>query len=122
MLNKVRKNEKRKKRHLRLRNKVQGTPQRPRLNVYRSLKHIYAQIIDDINGNVLCSASSLNKEFKQKMKKGNSREAAKIVGELIAEKAKTKEIEQVSFDRGGCLYHGRLKSLAEAAREKGLNF
>lgn len=122
MLNKVRKNEKRKKRHLRLRNKVQGTPQRPRLNVYRSLNNIYAQIIDDIAGVTLVSASTLDKEVASQIENAGKKESARIVGKIVAERAKNKEIKAVVFDRGGYIYHGRIKELAEGAREAGLEF
>ncbi|NBI05637.1 50S ribosomal protein L18 [Senegalia massiliensis] len=122
MLNKVRKNERRSKRHARMRNKVQGTPERPRLNVYRSLNHIYAQIIDDVNGVTLVQASTLDKDLKDKLESTSNKEAAKEVGKLVAEKAKKENIESVVFDRGGYIYHGRVKELAEGAREAGLNF
>ncbi|MBS4535542.1 50S ribosomal protein L18 [Clostridium sp. D2Q-14] len=122
MLNKVRKNEKRVKRHGRMRNKVHGTPERPRLNVYRSLNHIYAQIIDDINGVTLIQASTLDKNLKEKLDSTSNKEAAREVGKLVAEKAKDKNIESVVFDRGGYIYHGRVKELAEGARECGLKF
>lgn len=105
-------------RHERLRRRVTGTPERPRLAVYRSLKHIYAQIIDDTTGVTLVSAGSLEKESKFS---GNA-EGAKKVGELIAERAKAKNITKVVFDRGGNRYHGRIASLAEGARGKGLEF
>ncbi|MBS4537340.1 50S ribosomal protein L18 [Clostridium sp. D2Q-11] len=122
MLNKVRKNEKRLKRHGRMRNKVHGTPERPRLNVYRSLNHIYAQVIDDVNGVTLVQASTLDKDLKEKLDSTSNKEAAREVGKLVAEKAKDKNIESVVFDRGGYIYHGRVKELAEGAREAGLNF
>ena len=93
-----------------------------RLSVYRSGKHIYAQVIDDINGATLASASSLDKDFKGKMKNGAGVEAAGEVGKLVAERAKKAGVEVVVFDRGGYLYHGRVKALAEAARESGLSF
>ncbi|MTI48321.1 50S ribosomal protein L18 [Sporosalibacterium faouarense] len=120
MLNKVSKNEKRKKRHLRLRNKVQGTPERPRLNVFRSSNHIYAQVIDDLAGDTLVAASTLDEEIKSDST-GN-KEAAKKVGKLVAERAVKKGIDEVVFDRGGYIYHGRIKELAEGAREGGLKF
>ena len=107
------------KRHLRVRNKISGTPERPRLNVFRSAKHIYAQLIDDVNGVTLVSASSLEKDFEGN---GGNKEAAKKVGELIAKKAVEKGIENVVFDRSGYLYHGRVLELAEGARECGLKF
>lgn len=120
MLNKSTKNERRQKRKFRVRNSITGTQERPRLNVYRSLKHIHAQIIDDTAGNTLVAASTL--ELKDKVSSTSNKEAAKEVGKLIAEKAKAKGIETVVFDRGGFLYHGRVKELAEAARENGLKF
>ena len=106
------------KRHKRVRAKISGTPARPRLNVFRSLNHIYAQIIDDVKGVTLCSASSLDKTIEG----GSNKEAAKAVGKLIAERAKDKNITDVVFDRGGNIYHGRVQALAEGAREGGLNF
>jgi large subunit ribosomal protein L18 len=112
-------NAQRIKRHKRVRSKVSGTPERPRLNVFRSGKNIYAQIIDDVAGTTLCAASSLDKAFEGS--RGN-KEGAKKVGLLIAERAKAKGIETVIFDRGGYVYHGRVKELAEGAREGGLNF
>jgi len=112
-------NAQRKKRHKRVRGKISGTPERPRLNVFRSEKHIYAQIIDDTNGVTLCSASSLEKDFKAS---GSNKEGAQEVGKQVAERAKKSGIENVVFDRGGYIYHGRVKELAEAAREGGLKF
>ena len=112
-------NAQRKKRHKRVRGKVSGTPERPRLNVFRSEKHIYAQVIDDINGVTICSASSVEKDFDGV---GSNKEAAKKVGKLVAQRAKAKGLEVVVFDRGGYIYHGRVKELAEAAREGGLTF
>ncbi len=106
-------------RHKRVRGKVSGTPERPRLNVFRSETNIYAQIIDDTKGVTLVSASSLEKGFEGP---GSNCEAAKKVGEAIAERAKAKGIDTVVFDRGGYLYHGRVKALAEGAREGGLQF
>ena len=106
-------------RHKRVRGKVSGTPERPRLNVFRSETNIYAQIIDDTKGVTLVSASSLEKGFECD---GTKTDAAKKVGEVIAERAKAKGIEAVVFDRGGYLYHGRVKALAEGAREGGLQF
>lgn len=107
------------KRHKRVRSKVSGTPERPRLNVFRSGKNIYAQIIDDVNMTTLCSASSIEKNFEGS---GGNKEAAKKVGLSIAERAKAKGVETVVFDRGGCIYHGRIKELADGAREGGLKF
>lgn len=112
----------RKKRHLRVRKKISGTPERPRLNVYRSLKHIYAQVIDDTSGHTLVSASTLDPSLKGKLAKTGNKEAARLVGELLAEKALSKGIKRVVFDRGGYLYHGRIKALAEGARSRGLEF
>lgn len=120
MINKVNKNENRIKRHKRLRNKVSGTPERPRLNVFRSTKHIYAQIIDDVNGNTIVSASTLNKDLG--LENTSNKEAAKAVGAKVAKMALDKGIKSVVFDRGGYLYHGRVKELAEGAREAGLEF
>lgn len=108
------------KRHLRVRKKVTGTSERPRLAVYRSEKNIYAQIIDDVTRVTLVSASSLEKDFS--MKVGSNKEAAKLVGELVAKRAMEKGIEEVVFDRGGYVYHGRVQMLAEGARESGLKF
>ena len=107
------------KRHKRVRAKISGTPARPRLNVFRSLNHIYAQIIDDVNGNTLVAASSVEKDFGAT---GGNCEAAKKVGQLVAERAIAKGIEEVVFDRGGYVYHGRVQALAEGAREGGLQF
>jgi large subunit ribosomal protein L18 len=106
--------------HKRIRKKVEGTSERPRLCVFRSLNHIYAQVVDDTKGKTLCSASTVEKDLKAKT--GGNIEAAKAIGKLIAERAREKGIETVVFDRGGYLYHGRVKSLAEAAREAGLKF
>ena len=112
-------NAQRKKRHKRVRGKIAGTSERPRLNVFRSGKHIYAQIIDDTKGVTLCSASSLEKDFKGS---GSNKDGAQKVGKHVAERAVKSGIENVVFDRGGYLYHGRVKELAEAAREGGLKF
>lgn len=120
MFSKQNKSEARQKRHLRVRKKISGTPERPRLAVYRSEKNIYAQIIDDVNATTLVSASSLDKDCSLKI--GSNKEAAKAVGETIAKKALEKGIEQVVFDKGGYIYHGRIKELAEGAREVGLKF
>lgn len=106
--------------HSRIRKKVQGTSARPRLAVFRSLNHIYAQVIDDVNGVTLCSASSVEKTAG--VGNGGNIDAAKSIGKLIADRAKEKGINSVVFDRGGYIYHGRVKSLAEAAREAGLQF
>ena len=107
------------KRHNRVRGKISGTAERPRLCVFRSESNIYAQIIDDVAGNTLVSASSVEKAFEGN---GGNVEAAKKIGSKIAERALAKGIEEVVFDRGGYIYHGRVKALAEAAREGGLNF
>ena len=112
-------NAQRKKRHIRVRAKISGTAARPRLCVYRSLNNIYVQIIDDTVGNTLVAASSTEKEFG---KEGGNIESAKKVGELAAKRALEKNITEVVFDRGGNLYHGRIKALADAAREAGLKF
>jgi large subunit ribosomal protein L18 len=106
------------KRHARVRGKISGTAERPRLSVFRSEKNIYAQIIDDVAGNTLVAASSVEKDFGP----GSNKEAARKVGKLIAERAVAKGIEEVVFDRGGYIYHGRVKELAEGAREGGLKF
>ncbi|MBC5624488.1 50S ribosomal protein L18 [Clostridium sp. NSJ-49] len=120
MFKKVDKNSSRVKRHLRVRKKVSGTPERPRLSVYRSEKNIYAQIIDDVNAVTLVSASTLDKDLNLKV--GGNKEAAKLVGELIAKRAVDKGITEVVFDRGGYVYHGRVQVLADSAREAGLKF
>ncbi len=122
MINKASRNEARKKRHMRVRNKIHGTALKPRLNVYRSLKQIYAQLIDDDNGTTLASASTLEKEVKEKVEKPYNVDAAAVVGELVAKRALEKGIKDVVFDRGGYKYHGRVKALADAARDAGLNF
>ena len=109
----------RKKRHKRVRSKISGTPERPRLNVFRSDRHIYAQVIDDTQGHTLCSASSVEKDFDGS---GSNKDAARRVGTMVAERAVAKGINDVVFDRGGYIYHGRVKELAEAAREGGLAF
>ena len=118
MISQVQRNEMRNRIHDRIRRKMSGTAARPRLNVYRSLNHIFAQVIDDSKGITLVSASSLS----AKLKTGGNVAAAKEVGKLVAERAKEKGITHVVFDRGGYLYHGRVKALAEAAREAGLQF
>ncbi len=119
MINKKSSNVSRIKRHQRVRKNISGTPERPRLNVYRSLNHIYAQIIDDTKGITLVSASSLEKDFEGY---GGNIEAAKAVGNAVAKKALEKGIKAVVFDRGGYIYHGRVAALAEGAREGGLEF
>lgn len=122
MITKASKNAAREKRHLRLRSKLNGTAERPRLNVFRSLNNIYAQVIDDASGVTLVSASTLDKDVKDQIGHGGNKESAKKVGELIAKKALEKGIKQVVFDRGGYIYHGRILELANAAREAGLEF
>ena len=119
---KIKRNEQRQKRHMRIRQKVDGTPEKPRLNIYRSLNNIYAQIIDDTKGITIVSASTLDKEVKDKLNSTGNKEAAKFVGKLIGKKAVEKGIDQVVFDRGGYVYHGRVKELADGARESGLKF
>ena len=119
---KVSRNDRRVKRHERVRKNLFGTPERPRLCVYRSSKNISCQIIDDVNGVTLVSASSLDKELKAAIGYGGNKEAARKVGAAVAKKALEKGIEVVSFDRGGFLYHGRVAELAEGAREGGLKF
>jgi len=110
---------KRIKRHAKIRAVVSGTPERPRLAVFRSKAHIYAQVIDDVNMKTLCSASTVEKDFEGN---GSNIEAAKKIGKLIAERAQSKGVTNVVFDRGGFLYHGRVQALAESARESGLQF
>ena len=122
MIGKIDKNQDRKKRHVRVRAKISGTPEMPRLNVYRSLNNIYAQIIDDEAGNTLVACSTLEKEVAAQIADKTKKEAAKIVGETVAKKALAKGIEAVVFDRGGYLYTGRVKELAEGARAAGLKF
>jgi large subunit ribosomal protein L18 len=122
VLNKEDKNQKRLNRHLRIRNKIAGTPERPRLNIYRSSKHIYAQVIDDATGITLASASTQEKELRDQAAELTKTEAAKLVGKTIGERAKEKGVNTVVFDRGGYLYHGRIKLLADGARESGLEF
>ncbi|RLB07517.1 MAG: 50S ribosomal protein L18 [Deltaproteobacteria bacterium] len=110
------------RRKLRVRKKVRGSEERPRLTVYRSLRHIYAQVIVDANGRTLAAASTLSKELRGKLKSTSNIEAAQAVGELVARKALEKGIKKVVFDRNGFLYHGRVKALADAARRSGLKF
>jgi large subunit ribosomal protein L18 len=116
------KEDTRKRLHDRIRKKIHGTPARPRLAVFRSQAHIYAQVIDDDAGTTLCAASSLDKDLRAEAKRGSNVAAAKSVGLLIANRAKEKGVGAVVFDRGGFLYHGRIKALADAAREGGLKF
>ena len=121
MLTKISKNKKRGFSHDRIRKKLQGTAERPRLNVYRSLNHIYVQVIDDLSGKTLVAASSAEGK-KEKRPSGGNVSSAKAVGKAIAERAKAKGVTKVVFDRGGYIYHGRVKALADAAREAGLRF
>jgi large subunit ribosomal protein L18 len=121
MLTQLSKNATRRHVHERIRKKVQGTAQRPRLNVYRSLNHIYVQLVDDLKGATLIAASSATGKKGQR-KTGGNVAAAKEIGKMIAERAKAKGITKVVFDRGGYIYHGRVKALADAAREAGLQF
>ncbi|TYP67770.1 50S ribosomal protein L18 [Paenibacillus methanolicus] len=121
MITKGDKNKARLKRHLRVRKKISGTAARPRLSVFRSSKHIYAQLIDDVAGVTIAAASTLDKEIAE-IGNGGNVEAARKIGELIANRAKAKGVENVVFDRGGYLYHGRIQALADAAREAGLQF
>ena len=122
MINKINKNEQRVKRHVRLRHDLAGTTQRPRLNVYRTLNHIYAQIIDDSKGVTLVACNTTQKDIRAKVEKMTNIKAASFVGEQIAKLAKKKKISQVVFDRGGYLYTGRVKALADGARAAGLEF
>ncbi|GBG06634.1 50S ribosomal protein L18 [Paenibacillus sp. MY03] len=122
MITKGDKNKARLKRHLRVRKKINGTAARPRLSVFRSAKHMYAQLIDDVAGVTLAAASTKDKELVEAIGNGGNVEAAAKVGELIAKRAQAKGVTEVVFDRGGYLYHGRISALATAAREAGLNF
>ena len=122
MFKKVNKNQVRKAKHDRIRNELRGTKEMPRLNVYRSTTHIYAQLIDDQKGNTLCSASSLDKELASKLEGKTKTEVAFEVGKLLGARAKKLKIKKVVFDRGGYIYTGRVQRLAEGAREAGLEF
>ena len=122
MVNKTNKNELRKAKHDRIRNTIVGTSEKPRLNVYRSTTHIYAQIIDDTNGKTLVSSSTIDKKLSEKLKGLDKKAQAEKVGEDVAKKAKKAGIKQVVFDRGGYIYTGRVASLAEGARKAGLEF
>ena len=122
MISKIDKNNERLRRHLRVRKKINGVPECPRLAVYRSTKHIYAQIIDDEKHVTLASASSTDKDLREKLGHGGNIEAAQLVGKTVAEKALKAGIKSIVFDRGGFLYHGRVAALADAAREAGLEF
>ena len=112
----------RKRRHRRIRNRISGNAERPRLNVFRSLDHIYAQVIDDVAGKTLASASTVDKELRGDMAGKPKKEQATMVGKAVAERAKAAGVSTVLFDRGGYLYHGRIKALADGAREGGLDF
>ncbi len=118
----VSRNEARLRRHRRVRKRVFGTPERPRLNVFRSLNHIYAQVIDDVSGHTVVSASTLDPEIRDSLAGKTKTEKAKEVGKLVAKRALEKGIKQVVFDRGGYKFHGRVKALADSAREAGLEF
>jgi large subunit ribosomal protein L18 len=118
----TRRTEKRLRRHHRLRMQVRGTTERPRLTVFRSLNHIYAQIVDDASGKTLVAVDSRSPDFQQRQKSGGNVAAAKVVGELLAQRATARGVTAVVFDRGGYQYHGRVKALAEAARAGGLKF
>lgn len=122
LFKKVNRDAIRRRKHLSIRNKISGTAERPRLSVYRSNNNIFAQLIDDVNGVTLASASTIDKEIKATVKHGGNVESAKLVGKALAERATAKEISAVVFDRSGYKYTGRIAALAEAAREAGLNF
>ena len=122
MVSKKSRTEVRRKKHMRVRNRLSGTAERPRLSVFRSNNHMYAQIIDDTVGNTLAAASTVEKDVKAELEKTNNIEAASYLGKVIAKRALDKGIEEVVFDRGGCLYHGKIQALADAAREAGLKF
>lgn len=122
MIRKPSRKEAREKRHYRLRNKISGTHTRPRLAVFRSNKHIYAQIIDDVAGNTIVSASTMEKAIAETLKSTSNVEAASEIGKIIGKRAVEKGIQEIIFDRGGYVYHGKIKALAESAREAGLQF
>jgi large subunit ribosomal protein L18 len=122
MVEKVSRRGAQERRHRRVRKKVHGTPERPRLSVFRTLKHIYAQVIDDTRGHTLAAASTLDPQLRDRLDGLKKMEQAKLVGELVAQRALQRGIKQVVLDRGGYLYHGRVKALAEAVREGGLEF
>ena len=122
MFKKIDKNAVRAARHYRQRRNINGTPERPRLNVYRSTNHIYAQVIDDVAGNTLVAASTLDAEVKALLADKSKVEQAALVGEIVGKRAKEKGVEKVVFDRGGYLYTGRVKALADGARKAGLDF
>ncbi len=122
MISKIDKNAIRVKRHARLRSYFSGTPERPRLNVYRSLKHIYAQVIDDVAGVTIAAASTVEPDIMKQLDGKDKKQAAELVGETVAKRAKDKGVEKVVFDRGGYLYTGRVEALANGARKGGLDF
>lgn len=122
MISKIDKNEERLRRHARVRKKISGTAETPRFNVYRSLNHIYVQVIDDVKGVTICSASTMEKEVKAEINGMTKTEVAKVVGKKAAERALAKGVKNVVFDRGGYLYTGRVQAVADGAREAGLNF
>ena len=122
MIKKIDKNKERLRRHTRVRKKISGTSETPRMSVFRSLNHIYVQIIDDTKGVTLCSASTMEKDVKAKISGLNKTDAAKVVGKAVGEKAAALKIETVVFDRGGYLYTGRVQAVADGAREAGLKF
>ena len=122
MINKIDKNKDRVIRHQRVRKKISGTAERPRLSVYRSLNHIYTQLIDDVKGVTLCSASTMEKEIASKVAKMTKTEAAELVGEIIGQRAIKAGIKEIVFDRGGYIYTGRVQAVADAARKTGLIF
>lgn len=122
MFKKVDRKASRQKKQMSIRNKISGTPERPRLSVFRSNANIFAQLIDDVNGVTLASASTIDKMLKAEVSNGGNLEAAKLIGKVIAERAKAKGIETIVFDRSGYKYTGRIAALAEAAREAGLSF
>ena len=122
MIKKIDKNKERLRRHTRVRKKISGTPEAPRMSVFRSLNHIYVQIIDDTKGVTLCSASTMEKDVKSKINGLSKTDAAKVVGKVAGEKAVALKIETVVFDRGGYLYTGRVQAVADGAREAGLKF
>ena len=122
MIKKASRSKVRVKKHLKIRNKISGTTERPRLAVFRSNNHIYAQVIDDVKGQTIVAASTVEKAIAEKLEKTNNVEAAAVVGEAVAKKAIDKGVTEVVFDRGGFIYHGKIKALADAAREAGLKF
>lgn len=122
MIKKVSRTKVRVNKHKKIRNKITGTSERPRLSVFRSNNHIYAQVIDDTKGHTLVSASTVDKDISSKLEQTNNVNAATVVGEMVAKKAIEKGINNVVFDRGGYIYHGKVKALADAAREAGLKF